>query len=64
MPCSRYFISSSALGDHKRTKPHKKRVKEVSGERPHNQADADWAAGMGPADNGQGAGSGMADMTL
>ena len=51
--CSRYFQSEEALRDHEKTKPHKRRIKALMGARPHNQADADWAAGMGAPDNGQ-----------
>ena len=41
------------MGTHAKSKPHKKRVKTLLGAKPHNQADADWAGGMGAADNGQ-----------
>lgn len=51
-PCSRYFINATALAAHNATKPHKKRCKELDGPRPHNQGDAEWAAGMGATDNG------------
>ena len=37
---------------HLRAQDHKRRIKVLMGARPHNQADADWAAGMGPPDNG------------
>ena len=33
---------------------HKRRVKELMGAKPHAQADADWAGGMGRPDNGTG----------
>lgn len=52
LPCSRYFVSKTALDTHLKTKPHKRRCKELEGDRPHNQADADWAGGMGAPDNG------------
>ncbi|KAK9907396.1 hypothetical protein WJX75_002951 [Coccomyxa subellipsoidea] len=52
-PCSRYFLSDHALSEHSRTKPHKRRIKELGGARPHNQKDAVMAAGMGAPDNGQ-----------
>ncbi|CAL8462839.1 g2373 [Coccomyxa elongata] len=52
-PCSRYFLSEHALSEHSRTKPHKRRLKELEGARPHNQKDAEWAGCMGAADNGQ-----------
>lgn len=56
--CSRYFITDGALLTHERSKPHKRRLKELTamreqGVRPHTQADAERAGGMGPADNGQ-----------
>jgi len=51
-PCARYFVSDRALVDHEKTKPHKRRLKELSGPQPHNQIDADWAGGMGQPDNG------------
>ena len=38
---------------HTVTKPHKRRVKELAGPQPHDQREADWAAGLGPADNGE-----------
>ncbi|PRW60962.1 zinc finger 593 [Chlorella sorokiniana] len=61
--CSRYFINETALQDHLGTKPHRRRVKELMGARPHNQADADWAAGMGAPDNGpRSGGGGVASM--
>ncbi|GAB4814730.1 hypothetical protein N2152v2_001776 [Parachlorella kessleri] len=50
---NRYFQSEQAMQDHEKTKPHKRRIKQLLGARPHNQADADWAAGMGAPDNGQ-----------
>ncbi|KAL4452606.1 hypothetical protein ABPG75_008268 [Micractinium tetrahymenae] len=58
--CARYFISPAALEDHQSTKPHRRRVKELMGARPHNQGDAEWAAGMGAPDNGQRLGGGGA----
>jgi len=54
-PCSKYFISALALEKHTQAKPHKRRVGKVVGDRaprPHRQADADTAAGMGAPDNG------------
>ncbi|EFN51442.1 hypothetical protein CHLNCDRAFT_140160 [Chlorella variabilis] len=59
--CSRYFITQAALRTHERSKPHRRRVKELLGARPHNQGDAEWAAGVGAPDNGQ-RGSGAATM--
>ncbi|KAK9830430.1 hypothetical protein WJX72_011735 [[Myrmecia] bisecta] len=53
VPCSRYFISAAAQTEHARTKPHKRRIKALKGAKPHDQKDADWAAGMGVADNGE-----------
>ena len=52
-PCSRYFVSDKALAEHSRTKPHKRHVKQVQGAAPHSQKDAEWAAGMGAADDGR-----------
>jgi hypothetical protein len=48
----RHFISQHALDQHKRTKGYKKRAKELKKE-PYTQKEADWAAGMAPADNGK-----------
>lgn len=52
MPCSRYFMSASAQIDHEKTKAHKKRIKVLEGDRPHNQRDAELAGGLGAPDNG------------
>ena len=52
-PCSRYFVSEHALVEHSRTKPHKRRLKELHGAQPHRQKDAEWAAGMGAPDDGR-----------
>jgi bud site selection protein 20 len=56
--CSKYCVSSTALQQHQRTKPHKRRLSEMvrlkqSGQRPHTAADAEHAAGMGAPDNGK-----------
>ena len=53
--CSRYFTDENALASHNKTKPHKRRMKELGlgTARPHTQADAEAAAGMGPPDNGR-----------
>lgn len=53
-PCARYFVTADALGHHEKTKPHKRRCKELMGPQPHKQGDAEWAAGMGADDKGQG----------
>ncbi|KAK9822373.1 hypothetical protein WJX81_003614 [Elliptochloris bilobata] len=53
-PCARYFVTDAALALHSRTKPHKRRVKAVGGSRPHNQVDAERAAGKGAPDNSEG----------
>ena len=50
--CSRYFVDAANLERHESTKPHRKRVKQIMGDRPHNQGDAEAAAGMGKPDNG------------
>lgn len=44
--CDRHFISVEALKTHSKTKPHKKRLKELK-EVPFTQAEADRAAGRG-----------------
>jgi hypothetical protein len=49
---SRYFQRLEALSTHQKTKAHKKRIKELQGAKPHVQADAEAAAGMGKVDNG------------
>ena len=46
MECARYFVTDEVLGNHKRTKVHKNRVKVVN-EEPYTHADAEAAAGMG-----------------
>ncbi|KAG9144618.1 hypothetical protein Leryth_027588 [Lithospermum erythrorhizon] len=50
--CARYFANETVRDDHFKTKRHKKRVKQMMGPAPHNQIDADLAAGMGMPDNG------------
>ncbi|XP_077225956.1 zinc finger (C2H2 type) family protein [Tasmannia lanceolata] len=50
--CDRYFANVSVRDDHFRSKKHKKRVKQMMGPAPHNQLDAELAAGMGMPDNG------------
>uniref|UniRef100_A0A183TCQ8 C2H2-type domain-containing protein n=1 Tax=Schistocephalus solidus TaxID=70667 RepID=A0A183TCQ8_SCHSO len=47
LPCNLYFCNESALIDHRRRKPHKRRLKALQ-EEPHKQEDADWAAGVFP----------------
>jgi bud site selection protein 20 len=64
VPCSRYFTTQAALCTHQKSKPHKRRVKALSGDRPHNQADAEWAAGVGAPDNGPAVGGATAAMQL
>ena len=49
--CDRQFISAEALKTHMRSKPHKKRVKDLK-EAPFTQAEADAAVGRG-VDNRQ-----------
>mmetsp|Transcript_41924 Transcript_41924/g.50803 ORF Transcript_41924/g.50803 Transcript_41924/m.50803 type:complete len:139 (-) Transcript_41924:792-1208(-) len=53
IPCSKYFQSAGALVSHQKTKAHKKRVKVLKGDRPHNAEDAEAAAGRGKPDNGE-----------
>lgn len=43
---SRYFIDEQTLEGHKRSKPHKRRVKEMK-ETPYSHAEAEAAAGLG-----------------
>lgn len=43
--CSRYFINKPSLDDHLKSKPHKKRLKELK-ETPYSQEEAERAAGM------------------
>mmetsp|Transcript_29934 Transcript_29934/g.54777 ORF Transcript_29934/g.54777 Transcript_29934/m.54777 type:complete len:150 (-) Transcript_29934:143-592(-) len=53
IPCGKYFQSGSALIDHEKEKPHKRRIKMLKNTaKPHNQADADKAGGVGAPDNG------------
>ncbi|CAN8077292.1 unnamed protein product [Agarophyton chilense] len=49
--CARYFISDTVLTEHKKTKKHKFRLKELK-DKPYSQAEAEAAAGMAPPDNG------------
>jgi len=44
--CAKYFINESAMKEHNRGKPHKRRVKSLQVE-PYTQAEAERAAGMG-----------------
>ncbi|KAI8470747.1 MAG: hypothetical protein J3K34DRAFT_521059 [Monoraphidium minutum] len=65
IPCSRYFQNTLALATHEKTKPHRRCAKLLTTTpRPHNQVDADVAAGMGRPDNGPKlrSGVGVADM--
>ena len=50
----RHFESAEALARHQKTKQFKRDRKRVlNGPAPHEQHDADAAAGMGPPDNGK-----------
>lgn len=49
--CARYFIADNVLEEHKRTKAHKIRLKELK-EKPYSQEEAEAAAGMAPTDIG------------
>ena len=54
--CARYFTDETSLSGHRKTKAHKKRLKELGTKdsvRPHTQLDAELAAGMGKPDNGK-----------
>lgn len=44
--CSRYFIDNKALTDHFRTKPHKRRLKDLETE-PYTVEESERAAGKG-----------------
>ncbi|KAL5267777.1 hypothetical protein ACHWQZ_G004728 [Mnemiopsis leidyi] len=46
MPCDRYFMNSGDLDKHERSKPHKKRIKNLS-EPQYSHAEADKAGGLG-----------------
>jgi hypothetical protein len=53
IPCAKYCQNATALADHEKSKPHKRRLKMLmTTARPHNQLDADKAAGLGAPDNG------------
>jgi bud site selection protein 20 len=43
--CARYFINSQSLADHIKSKPHKKRLKQIK-DTPYTQQEAERAAGM------------------
>ncbi|KAJ9074665.1 hypothetical protein DSO57_1004120 [Entomophthora muscae] len=51
LECSRYFIDQKSLGDHLRSKQHRRRLKELK-DGPYTQKDAEIAAGLS-TDNGQ-----------
>jgi len=44
--CARYFMDEKTLTSHKKTKNHKKRMRELK-DKPYSQAEAEMAAGMG-----------------
>ncbi|XP_040321676.1 zinc finger protein 593 [Herpailurus yagouaroundi] len=46
LACARYFVDSTTLKTHFRSKDHKKRLKQLSVE-PYSQEEAERAAGMG-----------------
>ena len=49
----RFFADQQTLDRHYRTKEYKRALKRLQTEGPpHTQEDAEWAAGMGPVDNG------------
>ena len=43
--CARHFINRKSIEDHIKSKPHKKRLKELK-EKPYSQEEAERAAGM------------------
>ena len=54
MYTGRHFESQDALTRHQKSKQYKRdRKKVLTGPAPHEQGDADAAAGMGPPDNGK-----------
>ena len=46
MPCARYFMNEGDLERHERSKPHKKRVKNL-GEPQYSHEEAERAGGLG-----------------
>ncbi|KAG0620816.1 hypothetical protein M758_4G246700 [Ceratodon purpureus] len=50
--CDRHFSTTTIRDEHYKTKKHRRRVKMMEGPAPHNQTDAEVAAGMGVPDNG------------
>ncbi|XP_024391975.1 zinc finger C2H2 protein ECU02_0310 [Physcomitrium patens] len=50
--CDRHFTNTTIRDEHYKTKKHRRRVKLMEGPAPHNQIDAEVAAGMGTPDNG------------
>eukprot|EP00475_Leptophrys_vorax_P023355 TRINITY_DN31963_c0_g1_i2.p1 TRINITY_DN31963_c0_g1~~TRINITY_DN31963_c0_g1_i2.p1 ORF type:complete len:136 (+),score=16.47 TRINITY_DN31963_c0_g1_i2:403-810(+) len=51
--CDRYFASKTIQEEHNKSKFHKRRAREFAkGVKPHDQEDAEVAAGMGKTDNG------------
>ncbi|TRY94071.1 hypothetical protein DNTS_027308 [Danionella cerebrum] len=44
--CAKYFVDLKTLKEHFKSKPHKKRLKQLRDE-PYTQAEAERAAGMG-----------------
>ncbi|CAI7819637.1 unnamed protein product, partial [Closterium sp. NIES-53] len=49
----RYFASAAIQAEHNKSKFHRRRTREFAkGVKPHNQEDAELAAGMGKNDNG------------
>eukprot|EP00123_Amoebidium_parasiticum_P020178 comp44145_c0_seq1/m.47507 comp44145_c0_seq1/g.47507 ORF comp44145_c0_seq1/g.47507 comp44145_c0_seq1/m.47507 type:complete len:125 (-) comp44145_c0_seq1:161-535(-) len=49
--CAKYFVSMAVLEEHKESKPHRRRLKQLA-EEPYTQEEAERAAGMGPTDKG------------
>lgn len=51
--CARHFVSATVLEQHKRSKPHKRQLRNLTRDRPYTHAEAEAAAGMAPADTGK-----------
>ena len=51
--CAKHFRDLPNLEQHRRGKPHKRKLKKLKRDAPYSQAEADAAGGMGPVDNGK-----------
>ena len=50
--CAKWFETDHSLVEHRKGKPHKRRVKQLQ-EEPYSQREAEAAIGIGPPDNSQ-----------